>query len=138
VHGVEVDGKGIALAWRQSSLANPIVEATVRGTSTFICFWMKAIAALHCAAVAVHDPLMVLPSELTALLMMRLMPGSSAHHLKIREEEELVFLMGRRASRPPGAPLGGLTPRECSVRRVQRAVSEVLVAVPWNSLDRSW
>ena len=84
----------------------------MRGTSTFICFWMRATAAAHCAAVAVHAPLMVLPSALTALLMMRLMPGKFRFTTsKSEKKNSLSFLIG-----PPSVPpawcrhSGGLTP----------------------------
>src|SRR5262249_9772416 len=62
---------------RQSIFARPMGCEYSRGTSTFICFWMKLIAAVHCAAVAVQlEAGMKLPvGSVRELLRMRFWPG---------------------------------------------------------------
>src|SRR5215475_10215 len=81
---------------RQSSLAKPIVELTVRGTTTSICFCTNAIAAEHWAAVAVQVEGMICPPVVVKLvLMMRFNPGKlRCTSSKLEKKKSLSFLIG--------------------------------------------
>ena len=105
--------KALRSLGRQSSLAKPMSESTVRGTCTFICFVMKAIAVLHWAAVAVQAVGSRLPAEsVNEVLMIRLSAGKFRFtNSKLLKKNNLFFTMG-----PPSVPpawcrhSGGLNP----------------------------
>jgi len=105
VHHVGVEAEGVAVARRQSSLAKPMSESTVRGTCTFICFVMKAIAVLHWAAVAVQ----AVGQQVAGRIRKRGVDDTverrkvPLHQFKVAEEEQLVLHDGPRASPRPGA-----------------------------------